>query len=56
MERERILKLRYNPCQACREGLLHTKEEWRKYHPDAGKGLDKIGDKQVRKERDEQVK
>lgn len=26
-------------CPACQESRLHTAEEWAKFHPEAGKGI-----------------
>jgi len=39
----------YNPdCPACVEQRIHTKDEWRDYHPHAGEGIDLHNDTRVR--------
>ena len=34
------LKTPNENCPACQNNKIHNSEEWKKYHPDAGKGVD----------------
>jgi len=31
-------------CPACREHLVHTDDEWERFHPHAAEGFDRTGD------------